>query len=114
MKYITWIAMGIVTVIMLMGGFMKLTGNPMATESFAVLGLPAWFALFIGVCEIAGAIGLWLRKTSVAAAGGIAVIMIGAIYYHVMHTPIADAIPALVVLICCLLVIRRGGGGVIG
>jgi putative oxidoreductase len=97
MKYVTWVAMAIVTLIMLMGGVMKLTGNPMATTSFAVLGLPAWFALFIGVCEIAGAIGLWLRKTSMLAAMGIAVIMLGAIYYHIVHTPISEGVPAIVV-----------------
>lgn len=114
MKYVTWVAMAIVTLICLMGGVMKLTGNEMATGSFAVLGLPAWFALFIGVCEIAGAIGLWLRRTSVLAAIGIAIIMVGAIYYHVMHTPIAEGIPALVVLACCGWIIKRRGGGIIG
>lgn len=114
MKYVTWIAMAIVTLIMLMGGFMKLTGNPMATASFATLGLPAVFGTFIGVCEIAGAIGLWLRRTSMWAANGIAIIMVGAIYYHIMHTPIAEGIGAFVVLICCVWIIGRRGGGVIG
>ena len=114
MKYVTWIAMAFVTVVMLVGGSMKLTGNPEVTATFATLGLPGWFALFIGICEIAGAIGLWLRRTSVMAASGIAIIMVGAIYYHVVHTPIAEGIPALVVLLCCGLVISRRGGGIIG
>ena len=114
MKYVTWIAMAIVTLIMLMGGVMKLTGNEMATASFGVLGLPAWFATFIGVCELAGAVGLWLRRTSMLAAMGIAVIMVGAVYYHVMHTPIAEGVPAIVVLLCCGWIISRKGGGVIG
>lgn len=43
MKYVTWAVMGIVTLMMLMGGVMKLSGNPMATASFTVLGLPAIF-----------------------------------------------------------------------
>lgn len=114
MKYITWAAMAIITIVMLMGGVMKLTGNPMATTSFATLGLPGWFALFIGICEIAGAIGLWIKRTSVMAASGIAIIMVGALYYHVVHTPIAEGVPALVVLLCCGLVISRRGGGIIG
>ncbi|MEL7106670.1 MAG: DoxX family protein [Pseudomonadota bacterium] len=114
MKYVTWAAMAIVTLVMLAGGVMKLTGNPLATASFAALGLPAWFALFIGVCEIAGAVGLWLRKTSMLAAIGIAIIMVGAVYYHIMHTPISEAIPAFVVLACCGLIISRKGGGVVG
>ena len=114
MKYITWAAMAIVTLIMLMGGTMKLMGNPMATASFATLGLPAVFGTFIGVCEIAGAIGLWLRRTSMLAAIGIALIMLGALYYHIMHTPLSQGIPAIVVLICCGWIISRRGGGVIG
>lgn len=114
MKYLTWIAMGIVTLVMLMGGVMKLTGNEMATASFAVLGLPAVFGTFIGLCELAGAVGLWLRRTSMLAAIGIAIIMVGAVYYHVVHTPIAEGVPAIVVLLCCGWIISRRGGGVIG
>lgn len=114
MKYVTWAAMGIVTLMMLMGGVMKLTGNPMATASFAVLGLPAAFGTFIGVCEVAGAIGIWLRKTSMLAAIGIAIIMLGAIYYHIVHTPVVEGIAALIVLLCCAFIISRKGTGVIG
>ncbi|SMY05905.1 DoxX family protein [Flavimaricola marinus] len=114
MKYATWAAMAVVTLIMLMGGVMKLMGDPMATTSFGVLGLPAWFATFIGICEIAGGIGIWLRRTSMLAAIGIAIIMVGAIYYHVVHTPISEGIPAIVVLLCCGWIISRKGTGVIG
>lgn len=106
--------MAIVTLVMLMGGVMKVTGNPMATASFSVLGLPAIFATFIGLCEIAGALGIWLRKTSMLAAIGISIIMLGAIYYHVIHTPLAEGIPAFVVLLCCLFIISRKGTGIIG
>ena len=114
MKYAVWAAMAIVTLMMLMGGVMKLMGNPAATTSFATLGLPALLATFIGVCEIAGAFGIWFRRTSMYAAGGIAIIMVGAVYYHLMHSPVAEAIPAFVVLICCGLIVNRRGTGIIG
>lgn len=114
MKYVIWVAMGIVSLVMIMGGVMKLAGNPMATASFATLGLPPLFATFIGVCELAGAVGIWLRKTSMLAAIGIAIIMIGAIYYHVVHTPISEGVPAMVILACCALIISRKGTGIIG
>lgn len=114
MKAITWIAMIIVTLVMLMGGVMKLTGNEMAMASFAVLGLPALFGTFIGICEIAGALGIWYRPTSRYAAMGIAAIMLGAVYYHVVHTPITEGIPAFVVLLCCGWIISRKGTGLIG
>lgn len=114
MKIVIYVAMAIVSLVMLAGGSMKLMGNEMVLSSFATLGLPAWFGTFIGACEVAGAIGIWLRRTSLLAAIGIAIIMLGAIYYHVMHTPIAEGIPALVVLACCGLIISRRGTGVIG
>lgn len=114
MKYVIWAAMVVVTLVMLMGGLMKLTGNPIATASFSALGLPSVFATFIGVCEIAGAIGIWLRKTSLLAAIGISLIMLGAVYYHIMHTPLVEGIAAMVVLACCALIISRKGTGVIG
>ncbi len=114
MKYIIWIAMAVVTLIVMAGGVMKITGNPAATASFTVLGLPTAFATFIGVCEIAGGIGIWLRKTSMLAAIGLGIIMIGALYYHVMHTPIVEGIAAFSVFLCCLLIVARKGTGVIG
>ena len=114
MKYILWAAMAIVTIVMLMGGVMKLSGNPAALKSFADLGLPSWFGTFIGVCEIAGAIGLWLRRTSMLAAMGIAAIMLGAVYYHFSFPPLSAGVPAMVVLACSLYIVSRRGGGVIG
>lgn len=114
MKYVTWAAMAVITLVMLMGGAMKLTGQEMALKSFADLGLPGWFATFIGVCEIAGAIGLWLRPTSRLAALGIGAIMLGALYYHVTFPPVEAGVPALVVLLCCGWVVYRKGGGVVG
>jgi len=114
MKYIIWVDMAVVSLVMLMGGVMKLTGNSMATASFATLGFPRFFVTFIGICEISGAIGIWLRKTSMLAAIGIALIMVDAVYYHVIHTPIAEVIPALVVLACCAPIISHKGTGIIG
>ena len=114
MKYAIWIAMGLVSIVMLMGGFMKLTGNPLALKSFADLGLSNTFALFIGVCEIAGAIGLWLRPTSRYAALGIAGIMIGAVYYHFNYTPLSEGAPAMIVLALSLFIATRQNTGVVG
>ena len=106
-KYLLWVALGLVTLVMLMGGIGKLSGNPMMHQSFEMLGLPSWFGYFIGACEVAGAIGIWLPRLSALAAAGISIIMVGAIYFHVTMTPIAQALPALVVLLLCLYIIAR-------
>lgn len=114
MKYVVWAAMAIVTLMILMGSVTELMGNPAATTRFATRGFPALFATFIGVCEIAGAFGIWFRRTSMYAAGGIATIMFSAVYYHLMHTPVAKAIPAFFVLICCGLIVNRRETSIIG
>ncbi|MEM0930452.1 MAG: DoxX family protein [Pseudomonadota bacterium] len=114
MKYLTWAGMVVVTLIMLMGGFAKLAGQEMALASFTKLGLPGWFAMFVAVAEICGAVGIWIRRTSIWAALGIAVVMLGAIHYHVSYPPITAGIPAVVVLLICGLIVSRRGTGVIG
>ena len=114
MKYAPWSPNGFVSLIMLMGGGSKLAGSQMALQSFADLGLPGWFPTFIGICEVAGAIGIWLRRTSMLAAMGIAIIMIGAVYYHVTFPPVAAAAPAGIVLLICVWIASRRGTGVVG
>lgn len=106
-NYALWAAMILVALVLLPAGSAKLAGLPQMHASFGMLGLPSWFGYFIGSCEIAGALGLFIRKLSVAAASGICVIMAGAIYFHVAHTPLAQGIPALVVLLLCLYIIAR-------
>jgi putative oxidoreductase len=103
-KYGTNVARVFVAFVMLAGGGMKLFGGPEGHETFALLGLPDWFGYFVGVCEIAGAIGIFINPLSSLAALGIVGIMIGAIYFHVMHTPIAQAIPASLVLLSCIFI----------
>ncbi|SHH38049.1 DoxX-like family protein [Cognatiyoonia sediminum] len=114
MRILDYFAMALVSFIMLAGASLKLTGNEVALQSFIDLGLPSWFGTFIGVCEALGAIGLWLRPTSRLAALGIAIIMCGAIYYHVVFPPIAAGLPAAGVLIACFYIIGRKGTGVVG
>lgn len=107
-KYLAYIPYVFVSAILLMGGVMKLSGQEMALQSFADLGMPSWFGTFIGVAEIAGAIGIWLRPLSSLAAIGIAIVMAGALYYHVNFPPISAGVPALLVLLGAVYVFTRG------
>ena len=106
-KYALWAAMGLVALVLLPAGAAKLAGVPQMHASFAALGLPVWFGYFIGACEVAGAVGIFVRKVSIAAAGGICIIMLGALYFHATHTPLVQGIPALVVLLLCLYIVAR-------
>ena len=64
--------------------------------------------------KVAGGIGIWFRRTSMYAAGGLAIIMLGAVYYHVVHTPIMEGLVAFIVLLICGYIVKRRGTGIIG
>ena len=87
-------------------GANKLGDPATAGEAFAHIGLPAWLAVFIGACEVAGGIGLWIPRLSTWAASGLVIIMIGAAWSHLANDPFADALPALVLGVLCALIAR--------
>jgi putative oxidoreductase len=98
-NYPLWIAITLVVLYVGAGGIAKLAGVPYVHSSFPKLGLPAWFGYFIGACEVLGCIALLIRPLRAPAALGIAIIMVGATYYHAVYTPVFQAAPAFVLLI---------------
>lgn len=98
-NYPLWIAIALVVLYVGAGGAAKLAGVPYVHSSFPKLGLPAWFGYFIGTCEVLGCIALFIRPLRGLAALGIAIIMVGATYYHSVYTPVFQAAPAFVLLI---------------
>ncbi len=98
-SYLLWIAIALVVLYVGAGGLAKLASVPYVHSSFPKLGLPAWFGYFIGVCEVLGCIALCIRPLRALAALGIAIIMVGATYYHAVYTPVFQAAPAFVLLI---------------
>ena len=106
---VTWIVITLLALAFAAAGTGKLMGVEMLHLSFANLGLPSWFGYFIGACEIAGAIALFIRPLSGLAAAGLSAIMLGAIYYHLAFDPISAAVPAiaLALLAAMISVIRK-------
>lgn len=78
---VSWVFAVLLAVLFVLAGAGKLGGG--ATEMFAKWGYPAWFAIFIGVAEVAGAIGLLIPKLTRLAILGLTLVMIGAAYTHV-------------------------------
>ncbi len=52
---------------------------------FSAWGYPEWFLYVIAVLEAAGAVGLLIPRIAPYAAGGLIVIMLGAMYTHLTH-----------------------------
>ncbi len=100
----TWTVITLLALAFTAAGTGKLMGVEMLHLSFANLGLPSWFGYFIGACEIAGAIALFIRPLSGLAAAGLSAIMLGAIYYHMAFDPISAAVPAIVLALLAALI----------
>lgn len=78
-----WVLVVALAALFLMAALGKLTGA--ASPMFEGWGYPAWFAILIGVAELAGAVGLLIPKTTRYAVLGLTVIMLGAAYTHLSH-----------------------------
>ena len=107
MTYALWGVQGLLALIFLFAGGMKLVLSIEVMTEQMPLPLPDWFLRFIGVAEVLGAIGLILPGflglrpgLTPLAASGLVIIMIGA---TVLTLAGGDASPALVPLVVGLL-----------
>ena len=99
----------LLTLAFLGSGIMKLTGADMVKATFEGWGYPILFAYFIGLCEVAGAIGLWLRRFSYAAKVCFIILMAGAVLTHLVFDGVGEAMTPiiLIVLTAVTLVLHR-------
>ena len=88
---------------MLGGGVGKVTGQPAMRESAQHFAIEWEHYRFLGVVEIAAAVGvvagLWLTGVGLAAGVGVTALMVGAVLYHARFgDPAKRTVPALVAL----------------
>ena len=102
MTYALWIVQGLLALIFLFAGGMKLV-LPLEALT-AQMPLPGLFVRFIGVAEVLGAIGLILPELlrirpglTPLAAAGLAIIMVGATVLTLAGGAVAPALIPLVV-----------------
>jgi hypothetical protein len=88
----------------------KLLGTSFSNDTAAHLGISLALNRFVGVCEGAAVVGLvaglFWRPLAIAAAGGVVLLMIGALSFHRRAgDSLGRASPALVVLLLAVSVI---------
>ncbi len=95
-----WIAQAVVAALFLFAGSMKFVMPAEAMTQGAPIQLPVWFIHFIGVAEICGALGLVLPTLlrirpdlTPIAAGGLVIIMSGAVWISLMMAVSAAVVP---------------------
>ena len=102
-KVAVWGVFGLTTLAFVLAGAMKLAGVPMLHESFAAMGLPTWFGYFIGAAELVGGMAIWWRKLAAWAGLGLAIIILGAGYYHIAYA-VPGVMPSVVLGLFSILI----------
>ena len=119
MNVALWIVQGLLALLFLFAGGIKLVTPIEELTKQMPLPLPAWFIWFTGIVEVLGAFGLilpWLLRIKPAltplAAAGLVIVMIGATVYTVAAVDIPSSLMPLGTGILCAFVAygRRQGG----
>ena len=104
MNIALWVIQALLAALFLFAGGMKLVLPIEEITKQMPLPLPGWFVLFIGVCEVLGAIGVilpWLLRIQPGltplAAVGLVIIMIGATVYTLAAGDVVSALIPLLV-----------------
>ncbi|PZS26389.1 MAG: DoxX family protein [Pseudonocardiales bacterium] len=79
----------------------KLAGQQYAVQMFDQIGAGQWLRYFVGVCELAGAIGLMIPRLTALAATGLTALMAGAIITNVvvLDDPVMAITPAVLLAV---------------
>jgi uncharacterized membrane protein YphA (DoxX/SURF4 family) len=110
LKWVVRIIQGLLTVVFLLTGVMKLTGNVQQVQIFTeAFGYPLGFMYIVGAGEVLGAIGLlvgfWKPKYAYLASGGLVILMAGAAFSHLnAGQGFATAMAPLILLLLGLVI----------
>jgi uncharacterized membrane protein YphA (DoxX/SURF4 family) len=112
-----WTIQVLLALVFLFAGSIKLLTPIDVLLAQMALPLPGWFVQFIGVAEVAGALGLILpglfrirRNLTPLAACGLTLIMIGATIITAITMDVVSALfPLLLGLLCVLVAYGRRG-----
>lgn len=96
---ISWVFRILLSIGFLLASVGKLTSNVGVLEMFENWGYPDRFHLFIGVIELILAILILIPKTLKIAIIGITLILIGALFTHLINDPISEIIRPIIFFI---------------
>jgi len=103
-----WVVQILLAALFAFAGINKLlTLQQGVAEGFAMIGFGQWFQYLTGALELAGGIGLLIPRLVGPAALGLAGVMVGAIFAHLLAIPPAGLAVVPAVLCIVLVLIAR-------
>ena len=82
---LAWTLCAVLAVVFAASGLSKIVGVEEVLARFARWEYSESFRLFVGFCELAGAVGLLWPRLSLSACAGLSGLMLGAVYTHLLH-----------------------------
>ena len=96
-----WLVSALLGALYLFASSGKLLNDPQAVEGFHRYGYSDGFRMFIGTCELLGAIALLIPRLAFWSACGLFIIMLGAAHAHLTHDE-ASHLPVVILAIALL------------
>ena len=90
------------------GGLLKLTGDPQMVAMFDQVGAGQGLRLLVGACEVAGAVGLLVPRLVRPAAIGLVGLLVGAAVTNVVALHTSPALPLVLLALAAMVAIRPG------
>jgi uncharacterized membrane protein YphA (DoxX/SURF4 family) len=98
-----WAGQALLAAVFAGAGLTKLAGDPAMVQMFTDVGAGQWLRILVGVCEVAGAVGVLVPRLAVAAASGLALLMVGATVTNLAVLQ-ASPVPSAALLVLAVLV----------
>jgi len=100
----------LLAVVFLFAAFPKLAGVHASVQMFDQIGAGQWLRYFVGMAELAGAIGLFNPRLAGLAAAGLAAGMFGASIINIVVLNSDAFVLTVVLCVVCILVARNRCG----
>jgi putative oxidoreductase len=102
-----WIAQILLGIAIAGGGAAKLSADPAMMDMFDDIGAGQWLRILVGVCEVAGGIGLLIPRVRALAALGLVILLLGAVFTNVAILSTNPLLPLIFAIVALAIVWTR-------
>ncbi|MEU1969706.1 DoxX family protein [Micromonospora sediminicola] len=102
-----WVLQVVLALLIAPGGLLKLIGDQAMVDLFSDIGAGQWLRYFVGICELAGGIGLLVPKVRALAAVGLFLLLVGATITNLFIIDESPVLSSLLAVVAAVIVYLR-------